>query len=42
MEEGEGAEEEEEEEEVIGGTPGMPMQGMLLLWARRALIGTTR
>ena len=30
------------EKEVIRGTPGMPMPGMLLLWARRALIGTTR
>ncbi len=41
LEEGEG-EKEGQEEEVIGGTPGMRMQGMLLLWARRALIGTTR
>jgi len=29
------------EKEVIRGTPGMPMPGMLLLWARRALIGAT-
>jgi hypothetical protein len=39
LEEGEG-EKEGQEEEVIRGTPGMRMQGMLLLW--RALIGTTR